>query len=313
MYQFALEQIRTFKPAVVHCAYAQPMAAFLRACRDRDVPYVITLTGFDSLCHYTTMLDKQGRLCSGCQRGTKCRQRCKTYGIADYEERYRTAETYLRKAAAVAAPSQYVANVIAAEFPGQSLYVIPHGVTFGADAFRLRTEAPRRFLYLGTLTELKGIPLLIRSFIRFRRNAELRIYGAGGQGYTRFLQRLASGDDRIAFMGALPPDCVREAYEWADCVVVPSLVPETYNFVIREALAHGCLVIGSCLGALTEVVLPGRNGFLFTPEDPNGLLGALECAASFRWANYERKQFPTPQEEADTYLSLYRSLQKQEI
>lgn len=44
-------------------------------------------------------------------------------------------------------------------------------------------------------------------------------------------------------------------------------MPETYNFVVREALESGCLVVGSALGAISEVISPERNGFLFSPYE----------------------------------------------
>ena len=48
-----------------------------------------------------------------------------------------------------------------------------------------------------------------------------------------------------------------------DCVIVPSLVPETGGLVPREALALGVPVLVSRLGALPELVTEGENGFTF--------------------------------------------------
>ena len=43
---------------------------------------------------------------------------------------------------------------------------------------------------------------------------------------------------------------------------MPSLIAETSSLVAREALACGTPVIGFPNGALTQVVEPGRTGFL---------------------------------------------------
>ncbi|HEU5016629.1 MAG TPA: glycosyltransferase [Pseudolabrys sp.] len=48
----------------------------------------------------------------------------------------------------------------------------------------------------------------------------------------------------------------------ARCLLVPSLVPETASLVAREALAAGTPVVAFPNGALSEVVDPGRTGFL---------------------------------------------------
>ena len=304
MEAFAVQQLERYKPSVVHCAYAQPMAAFLKVCQKMGIPYLITLTGYDSLCHYTTMLDKRGRLCGSCEKGHRCAKICPTYGIDDYETRWRTAREYLRKAAAVTAPSSYVADVIAAEFPGQRVEVIPHGIMEAES--KLHQGKVQHFTYLGTLSELKGVHLLIQAFKLLNAPfCTLSIYGGGSKRYTNRLRRLARRDSRIRFEGSLPPERVGFAYERSDCIVVPSLVPETYNFVIREAIAHGCLVIGSNLGALPEAVFPGKNGFLFTPGSVKDLRRTLEQALNFNWSNYMPVSFPHQQQEAEQYRRLY--------
>ncbi len=305
MQAFAREQLEEFRPTAVHCAYAQPMAAFLKECRERQIPYLITTTGYDSLCHYTTMLDKTGRLCAGCDGGRRCRKVCPTYGVKDYEQRYQAAAAYLRGACFVAAPSAYVADVLEAEFPKQKVLVIPHGVTRPDGPLPFRQGKVRRFAFVGTLTELKGIPLLIKAFQELKGDFTLSIYGGGTSAYTSRLRRLAAEDPRIRLEGPRGPDEVRQIYENTDCVVVPSLVPETYNFVIREAASSGCLVIGSDIGALTEAVKPGKNGFLFTPGSRQELTKALRDAAGFDWKNYEKMRFTTPREEAEEYDWLY--------
>ena len=48
----------------------------------------------------------------------------------------------------------------------------------------------------------------------------------------------------------------------AQCVLVPSLVPETASLVAREALAAGTTVIAYPSGALAEIIEDGRTGFL---------------------------------------------------
>ena len=53
---------------MVHCAYPQPMAAFLQACTEREIPYVVTLTDFNIFCHYATMVDRQDILAPAVNR-----------------------------------------------------------------------------------------------------------------------------------------------------------------------------------------------------------------------------------------------------
>ena len=308
MERFARFMLTRVKPAVVHCAYGQPMAAFLKVCRQMEIPYLVTLTGFDSICHYTTMLDKRGQLCPGSCGGRRCEQVCRTFGVRDYEKRYESAKRYLQGAAAVTAPSGFVSQVIAQEFPGQSVRVIPHGIIKGR--LQARHGPVRRFAFVGTFTELKGVHLLLDAFCGLTGDVQLRLYGTGSERYIAQLKRSASHDPRIIWEGERAPGQIGEAYAWADCVVIPSLVPETYNYVIREALSYGCVGVASKIGALPEVVLQGENGFLGEPGDAGALKEALQAAMAFSWERYRAVPLPSLEEEAQAYGALYALVSK---
>lgn len=305
---FARLMLERVRPSVVHCAYGQPMAAFLKVCRQREIPYLMTLTGFDSICHYTTMLDKQGQLCPGSCGGRRCEQVCRTFGVKDYEKRYESARRYLQGASAVTAPSGFVSQVIAQEFPGQYVRVIPHGISGGG--FVERHGPVRRFAFVGTFTELKGMHLLLDAFCTLPGDVQLHLYGTGSERYIAQLKRSSAHDPRIVWEGERAPGQIGEAYAWADCVVIPSLVPETYNYVIREALSYGCIVVASKIGALPEVVLQGENGFLADPGDKDSLKEALQAAMGFSWERYRTVPLPSPEDETKAYGALYALVSK---
>lgn len=300
---FAHKILDQLQPDIVHCVYAQPMATFLRVCRQRSIPYLITLTGFDSICHYTTMLDKKGQLCKGSDKGNRCGRICKTYGISDYHQRYEIARRYLQGAAVVTAPSRYVAAVVNQEFSGQQVRVVPHGITKGKVISR--NKPVRRFAFVGTLTELKGVHILINAFADMQQDASLYIYGSGTETYVHALKQQTKNDARIVWCGSCNPNEIHIAYELADCVVIPSLVPETYNYVIREALSYGCIVVASDIGALSEVVHTDKNGYLAKAGSVVSLYQALQSAYQFKWKDYQQIELPSVQEETEQYGALY--------
>lgn len=70
------------------------------------------------------------------------------------------------------------------------------------------------------------------------------------------------------------------AYMLADLVVNPSLTPEAFDMVAAEAQAMGRPVVTGNHGAAAETILPGRTGWLVTPEKPQALATAIEDAIS---------------------------------
>ncbi len=56
---------------------------------------------------------------------------------------------------------------------------------------------------------------------------------------------------------------------------MPSIVPETFSIVAREAFACGLPVIASNIGALPEAIRDGEDGWLFEPGDANQLAELL--------------------------------------
>lgn len=307
MTAYATQALEHYQPDIVHLAYPQPFAAFAQVCKKKEIPYLITLTDFNIFCHYSTMVRKNGEFCDGCRQGTACARHCRTFGVADYENRYECAASLLEDAAEITVPSAFVAGTAGREFPKTEAYIIPHGIGkgFRSNAGRSRTK---NFLYAGTLSELKGIRLLIQAFRETPGDLRLTICGGGDDSYIRMLKKSMGKDSRIRFIGEVPSEAMTQVYQQADCVVVPSLWFETYNFVLREALACGCIGIASNMGAMPEAIVPGGNGFLFEAGNLASLKTALNEAVGFDWTLYQQAAFPGLEEEAAQYQTLYQHM-----
>ena len=100
---------------------------------------------------------------------------------------------------------------------------------------------------------------------------DLRIAGAGG--CEADLRRRAAGLDNVHFEGRLDGAGLAALFRGARAVVVPSLVYETFGYVVLEAFAEGTPVVVRDLGALPELVAESGGGLVFDTQD--GLVDAI--------------------------------------
>jgi glycosyltransferase involved in cell wall biosynthesis len=91
------------------------------------------------------------------------------------------------------------------------------------------------------------------------------------------------GTERKAIWGSTPvrfiPMCrqsqVAALYAQIDVLVAPSIWPESFGLVTREALQCGLWVIASDRGAIGRDVVEGKNGHIVDVSDDAGLMAAL--------------------------------------
>ena len=94
----------------------------------------------------------------------------------------------------------------------------------------------------------------------------------------------------------------------AQCLLVPSLAPETSSLVAREALACGTPVVAFANGALPEVVKHGETGFLV--QHPNELADAIRACRSLdpeRCREVAHQRF-LPERMVESYIATYRGI-----
>lgn len=125
-------------------------------------------------------------------------------------------------------------------------------------------------LYIGRLSKEKGVDILIGAFKSIKEGfCRLHIVGDGPE--KRKLEILVAEDKRIKFYGMKNLSEVKEFYLFCDLLVMPSICYESFALVVLEAFSFGIPVIGSRIGAISELIENGYNGFLFIPRDKEEL------------------------------------------
>src|SRR5215208_4707340 len=153
-------------------------------------------------------------------------------------------------------------------------YFLPHDYTGLPPAPTPRHPRPY-VAAAGRLEEIKGFQDVIDAMRRLP-GLDLRIAGSGQ--YEAALRARARGLDNVHFEGRLDAARVAALFRGARAVVVPSLVYETFGYVVLEAFAERTPVVVRDLGALPELVAESRGGLVF--DSPDGLVEALARRAS---------------------------------
>jgi glycosyltransferase involved in cell wall biosynthesis len=108
----------------------------------------------------------------------------------------------------------------------------------------------------------------------------LTIYGSRNpwtEAYFDQLVKQANGFS-VYFRGPFKREELSEALNDQDVAILPSICPESFSFVIREANSLGLPVIASRIGAIPETVEEGVNGLLF---EPGNVADLRECMLRF--------------------------------
>ena len=153
------------------------------------------------------------------------------------------------------------------------MHVLPYFLADPEPRAHAPTASPHRrpyFLFVGRLEKIKGLDEVIPIFGRYP-DADLLIAGEGTHGPE--LRRLAEGNERIRFMGALSPSDLRPYYRHALAVIVPSVCFETFGIVLIEAFQNHAPVVARRLGPFPEIIETSNGGELF--ETPDELVSAM--------------------------------------
>ncbi len=167
-------------------------------------------------------------------------------------------------------------------------------------------ECYKRFVFAGSLRELKSIDLLLEAFRQLNDDAidcELYIYGVSHE--KKWLE-IISKINNVHYMGVLPHSELIKSFSKYDCMILPSRF-DSFGMVVPEAMASGVPAIISTNAGSKEIVESFPNsGWIIKPtaddiyNQVRDLVenyhdyemeqnSAIEAANHFSWENYTTK------------------------
>lgn len=144
--------------------------------------------------------------------------------------------------------------------------------------------------FAGRLAHIKGPDLLLQAIARMAKNQHsIRLVFVGDGAEMAALRDQAEHlgvADITRFAGRLTRGQIYGAIKGFDIAIVPSR-EEGFGLSALEAMAAGVPLVASRVDALTEVVIDGKTGLLFKPEDPEDL--ALRLCSLIRDASLRKR------------------------
>ncbi len=188
------------------------------------------------------------------------------------------------KADALCAVSRFVGETTSSilNLHGRAIEVLPNPVDTNIFRPRLNMlEEPKSILFVGTVTEKKGICQLIDAMARVNEavpGVHLNVVGRdavdkeSGKSYVEYLKTRIppSLSDSIHFVGPVQNVEISDWIARSAVCVYPSHM-EAQGIVVIEGMASGKAVVASQTGPGPELITDGQEGFLCDPYSPESI------------------------------------------
>lgn len=144
---------------------------------------------------------------------------------------------------------------------------------------QVTAKEPLAFVQTSHLIKQKRTDVTIRAFAGIQKRhpeATMTLIGDGPErGTLEALCRELNVDGAIRFTGQLPNKEALAEMIRARFFVMPS-VSEGFGIVYLEAMACGCITIGTQGEGIADLIENGKNGFLVPPDNPEAIADVVE-------------------------------------
>ena len=349
------EIIQRYQPDIVHAlSLSLLMGGTIEASAALDLPLVYTASDFVLTCRRGTYLTGDNRICSEKEALSLCtacmgphtplekglerlwRLAPKVAGDAllprlestlgkkaefvhaaeSIAHRFGYLPGWRQKISRIIAPSSHMRDMFVLNgYPAQKIVVSPYGVEPPPANFRKTSSDILRFGFIGRITPVKGVHLLVEAFkmLPQPRNARLTIYGGPDLRAAAYSQTLqAQAGPQLHFAGPVANSRLADLYRDLDVLIVPSIWVENSPITILEAQAHGTPVIASDVPGIADLIQHEVNGLIFPNQNAEALAGQMSrCLASPQLVDQlttATRPVKSIAEDAQAMIDLYRNV-----
>jgi glycosyltransferase involved in cell wall biosynthesis len=266
--------IQKYRPDVVHFNNTFPLIspAVYYAARAEGVPVIQTLRNYRLMCPGAYFL-RDNHVCTMCMGksvawpsviyGCYRQSRSASAVVATMLGIHGLLKTWKKTVDTYIALTEFSRKIfIAGGFPEEKIVVKPN--------FVFPDDGPgpgkgRYAVFIGRLSDEKGIQTMVDAWRLVQKDVPLRIVGGGP--LEALVRQACDQDSRISYLGPQPASQVAKLLGDASFLVFPSLWYEGMPRTIIEAFAQGTPVISSKLGAMQEMIQQHQTGLHFEAGD----------------------------------------------
>lgn len=258
--------------AHLHLFQHQLSPSILYPLKKRKIPIVYTVHDLKVLCPNYKMLNGSG-VCEQCRGGkyynvllNRCNKNSFSGSLVSMLEAYvhRAMRIYGDYIDHFITPSDfYRRKMVEWGFPEEKITYIPNFLETSTITPSFKNHG--YFLYLGRLSEEKGIITLLEAMELTNDDVTLHIAGTGPvENEIRTFVKNNGLEKRVKMLGFVSGDDLTNLISNSKSVIMPSEWYENGPMALIETFAYGKPVIGSNIGGIPEHIDNGINGLLFS-------------------------------------------------
>lgn len=279
------ELIKIEKPDIAHIQniHHHITPSIFSILKKYNIPIIWTLHDYTVICPNTSFLCR-GMICERCKKRKyywplilRCKKdSLRASTMAAIEATVHTVMKFYRYVDFYIAPSRFLKNKFIEYGIEKEKMVFLNNFNCYVDSDTENDVKEKYFVYLGRLSEEKGVKTLIDASIKLFTSEKITV----GNESTYKLKLIGDGpmknalksyvkshcvDDRIEFVGHKSHNEAMDILKYSKFLVLPSKTYENFPYSVLEAFSMGKPVVGSRIGGIPELVKNWETGLLFEP------------------------------------------------
>ncbi|MEO6915168.1 MAG: glycosyltransferase [Chitinophagaceae bacterium] len=322
-YRLTKKKIREFKPDIIHIhnLHFAASSSVIYAIKKSGVPYVQTLHNFRMICPSGVMFHN-GKLFldsmhqkfpwSAVKAGVYRNSKVLTGWLALSVKLHQWMGTW-QQASKYIVLTDHAKRIFLESGIGLKAAQIAIKPNFSTSKYIPSTNNSGSFVFIGRLSEEKGISVLLKAFASLPHKLLIAGDGPMKADVLTYARKYAN----IEYVGKLSRDEVFPFLAAGAALIFPSTWYEGMPITIIEAFASGLPVIASKIGAMEEMIVPGYNGLHFETgqtEDLKNKVNEFHALSQDQQETFRKNAYSsylqhyTPEKNIELLLRIYNDV-----